>query len=162
MIIYNIPTDLEDKEIKELIYEQNFIENMTKQEFEEEFKLKFRTGPRDKKMVHHVVEVGPKTRKLLIQKKKVYVAFSSADIKDYIVVARCMKCQDLGHIAKYCTQKEICSHCGKEDHKKVECPKKDLPAACIPCMKRGKKCLGKECQTLKIMTERLILKTDYA
>lgn len=161
MILYHVPTTLAEEEMLEYIYKQNFTEHISEDEFKEGFTPRFKTGPRDKETVHLVVEVAPKLRNILLNQRRVYVSFCAIDIKDYIVVPRCQKCQDIGHVAKHCQSKEeVCGHCGAEGHKKPECPKKTETAICVPCRGRKKKC-GKECPTLKMMTERLISKTDY-
>lgn len=75
------------------------------------FSLKFKTGPRDKEVVHHVAEVTSTMRKLILQKGRLYLPFISVVAKDFIVVPRSLKCQDLGHIAKYCKcESNICAN----------------------------------------------------
>lgn len=161
MIVYNVPADLTERKVKQLVYEQNFEGIIRKEEYEDNFNMKFKTGPRDKTTVHHVVEISAKLRKILLNQKRIYVAYGSYDVKDYIVVPRCMKCQDLGHVSKYCRKEnQVCSHCGDEAHKRADCPRRILTAICIPCKYRGKRCVG-ECATNKMLVERLIAKTDY-
>ena len=163
MIIYDFPRAKNEQEIKDTIYYQNFEEAFSKEEFMLMFNLRFKAGPRGKSTVHHVAEVSADLRKLILNKGKLYLDFISHSVKDYIVVARCLKCQDLGHVAKYCRkQNSSCSHCGEQDHVKAECQKKEQPAVCIPCSLRKKKCKGeKECPTYRMMLERLIQKTNY-
>lgn len=85
------------------------------------------------------MEVDPNLRKMIMSQDRLNVGFRSLVIKDYIVVSTCNKCHDLGHIMKYCPQKEqLCGHCGKDTHPSGECPVKERPKACIPCAKRGK------------------------
>lgn len=163
MIIYDVPVDTTEEELIKYAYEQNFSEVIEEKNFLEGFKLRFRAGPRGKATVHHVVEIDPELRKIILKQGKLYLGFRAVGVKDYLVVSRCNKCQDLGHIAKYCHQDEVCGHCGKNGHKKAECPDKNKPRKCIPCTKRGKQCnLGERgCATHKIMMDRLIDRTDY-
>lgn len=113
--------------------------------------------------MHVVAEMSNAIRKALLRTSKIYVGFRCISAKDYIVVARCNKCRDLGHVAKYGTKDEACEHCGSNGHKKDACPKKAAPATCIPCLRKGKKCTQKttDCPTHKLMLERLIQKTGY-
>ena len=163
MIIYDLPTTKEEQEIKDTLYHQNFEQLLSKEQFMQKFNVRFKAGPRGKSTVHHVAEVAADLRKLILNKGRVYLDFTSHSVKDYVVVARCMKCQDLGHVAKYCRkQNSICSHCGEQDHAKTECQKKEQPPVCVPCNIRKKKCKGKkECPTHRMMLERLIQRTDY-
>ena len=163
MIIYDVPSTKTDQDIKDTIYEQNFEESLSKDEFNQKFSLRFKAGPRGKNTVHHVAEVTSDLRKIILSKGRLYLDFTSHSAKDYIVVARCLKCQDLGHVAKYCNkQSSSCSHCGEQDHAKSECAKKEQPPVCIPCTLRKKKCKSrKECPTHRLMLERLIQRIDY-
>lgn len=163
MILYDLQTEWEEEEIKRAIYEQNLKDKMDREEFNNGFNLKFKTGPREKRTVHQVAEVDAKIRRILVRQERIFIGFHAIRIKDYQVVARCLKCQDLGHVAKHCkNEQQICGHCGQE-HKKEDCPNKQKEPTCIPCQKRNKKCKerGNNCQTYKIMLERLVAKIDY-
>ena len=162
--MYDIPSDMKQEEIVDTIYEQNFEGHLSKEEFQQKFSLRFRTGPREKTTVHHVAEVEASLRTHILRRGRIYLGFRSVNIKDYVVVPRCIKCQDLGHVAKYCSrEKSTCAHCGEEDHSKQQCEKKHQPAVCIPCQRRGKKCsqAKKDCPTNALLLERLIQRTDY-
>ena len=164
LIMYDIPSDMSAEDIRDTIYEQNFEGQLSKDEFNEKFQLKFKTGPREKTTVHHVAEVEASLRSNILKRGRIYLGFRSVNIKDYVVVSRCVKCQDLGHVAKYCTrEKATCAHCGEEDHNKQQCEKKNQPAVCIPCQRRGKKCSQqrKDCPTHALLLDRLIQRTDY-
>ncbi|KAG5870367.1 hypothetical protein JTB14_016134 [Gonioctena quinquepunctata] len=80
-----------------------------------------------------------------------------------IVVPRCLKCQDLGHVSKYCSKTETtCRHCGDIGHEMKDCPKRTEPSICIPCKYRAKPCKGgSDCQTHKMLLDRMIQNTDY-
>lgn len=131
---------------------------MTFEQFEEEFKIRFKTGPKGKATAHIVAEVSPGPRKGILA-NRVYV-----NCKDYLVVPRCLKCQDLGHVAKHCPKEQsACNHCGDTTHEKKDCTKKEQPKVCIPCKTRNKRCAKdpKDCPTHKLLIYRLIQKTDY-
>lgn len=164
VILYDVAADYKEEEVLDMIHAQNFEENISKTEFHENCKVRFRTGPRNRSTVHLVMEMSPKIRQLAVNKGRLYVGFSSHSAKDYIVVPRCLKCQDLGHVSKHCRKdKSTCSHCGEEDHSKAECGRKEQAAVCIPCTLRKKKCAStsKDCPTHKLLWERLVEKTDY-
>lgn len=134
------------------------------QQFGTMFKIRFRTGPKGKAVTNYFAEVDPILRRLLLRKGRVFVGFRALTVRDYLVVSSCVNCQDLGHVSKYCHSKEeVCGHCEKAGHRRAECPDKIKPAVCIPCLKRGKKCANVrgQCQTYKIMVDRLAEKTDY-
>ena len=164
MIVYDtlVPPQLED--LKTQIFTQNFEGAIPQEEFDNGFNFRFRTGPRDRATVHQVVEVSARIRHAIISKGRLFAGFSSHPVKDYVVVAKCHKCQDLGHVAKWCkAEKAVCAHCGEQDHTKQECQKSKLAAVCIPCKNRNKRCSVSraDCPTHKLLFERLIERTDY-
>lgn len=167
IIVYDVPNHMTTKDLTEYTYEQNFEELCSREEFEKEFQPKFKTGPRDKEIVHHVVEVSPRVRNVVIQKGRIYLPFISVTAKDFLVIPRCNKCQDLGHVAKHCLcENTICAHCGDKDHERKECTKRERAQVCIACNKRGKKCnkTGKDwrdCETYRLLVQREIDRTDY-
>ena len=164
MIIYDIPSSSTNEEIVDTIYAQNFEDIMTKDQFNTHFKLRFKTGPKDRRTFHYVVEVKAKLRNEARKRGKVFMGFTAHNIKDYTVVARCLRCQDLGHVKKYCKhEKTVCSHCGEEDQLKAECEKRRQSPTCIPCKLRNKTCTAnkKDCPTYQLMLERLISRIDY-
>jgi hypothetical protein len=56
-----------------------------------------RQGPKDKTTVNIIAEVGPKLRNVALAQKRLFIGFRSVDVRDYLVVAKCNKCKDLGH-----------------------------------------------------------------
>ena len=64
VILYDLPTVKTEEEIKEIIYRQNFEDLVQREEFENQFKFRFKVGLRNKSTVHHVCEVSPKLRRL--------------------------------------------------------------------------------------------------
>lgn len=162
MIMYSVSTGLKEDELLEQIYQQNFPD-IDEDTFKNEFKFKFRTGPRNLQTVHHVVEVSPRIRSLILKTGRIFAGFTSLSTKDYLVVARCHKCGDLGHISKYCKAgTEVCTHCGVQGHERSSCPGKNGPPTCIPCMLRKKRCVDRtKCPTYDMFLQRLIDKTNY-
>lgn len=164
VILYDVPADQSDETLKMSIYEQNLEGQINKDEYQRDFNVRFKAGPRGKPTVHLVVETSNTIRKMLLRQGRIYIGFRAVAAKDYIVVARCNRCRDLGHVAKHCNKEECCDHCGNAGHKKDKCPKKIQSPTCIPCARRGKKCNATtktDCPTHKLMLERLIQRTDY-
>jgi Arginine methyltransferase-interacting protein, contains RING Zn-finger len=164
LIVYDVPRDIKDNELVNAIHDQNFGE--TDQEpFESQFRLRFKVGPQSKDTVHHVVEVTGPLRRHILGVRRLYVGFTSHAVKDYTVLPRCLRYQDLGHVTKHCRQTEsVCAHCGEQGHTRGQCGKRGLPAVCIPCHARKKRC-GKAnstgCQTYKLLWDRLVSRIYY-
>ncbi|KAF2897004.1 hypothetical protein ILUMI_09171 [Ignelater luminosus] len=121
--LFDVPTSMSEEDLLGGIHEQNF-DDMSKDEFLAQLKPRFRTGPRDKATVNHVAEVSPTLRKRILAQGRVYVGFRSIKAKDYVAVPKCVKCQDLGHVGKHCSQTEItCGYCGEQGHTESGCAK---------------------------------------
>ena len=164
VILYNVPSEIKTEELTTDIYQQNFEGEMDEDTFQESFNPKFKTGPRDKAHVHHVIEVSPEMRKSILTKHKLYLRFSAISVKDFLTLAKCLRCHDYNHIGKYCRNEETCGHCGEENHTKANCQKKSQPAICVPCKKRKKICKAKEakeCLTYQLLLKRHISGIDY-
>ena len=86
VIFYDVPSNLTDEEFRLGVYGQNLEGVISQETFDQDFKMKFRTGPRGRATVHHVCEVSPSLRKTLIAKGRTYVGFGSHPTKDYAVV----------------------------------------------------------------------------
>lgn len=78
-------------------------------------------------------------RRPLIRQGKLYAGFRSLGVNDYLVVVRCNRRQDLGHMAKQCSlEEELCGHCGKSGHRKAKCPDEGKEAKSISAIRKGK------------------------
>lgn len=165
LILYDVPTTLTSEEITNLAYHQNFYEEMNLEQFKTKFLPRFKTGPKEKATVNHVVEVDPTLRRQILQKRYLYLSYTATTPKDFLTIARCARCQDLGHVAKFCRQeKSTCGHCGEEDHMKANCAKINQAPVCIPCKLRGKCCNqqnSKDCPTYRMLLNRHIQRIDY-
>jgi len=95
MILYDVDSSLTASEnIKENIIQQNLHEYPVG---EEDIIPRFKTGLRNKPTVHWVIQMAPKIRKhILQQRNRLYMGFSSLKMRDFLQVARCLKCHDLG------------------------------------------------------------------
>jgi hypothetical protein len=138
MIIYDIPSTYTEEELKEDIYRQNFAkQGVTPEEYANEFKLLFRTGPTQQNEVQWVVEISGRLRNIL-KDRRVFIDWRSCKIQDYVIVVRCFRCQLYGHMSKDCQQeKEFCGHCAEQGHSYRDCKNTSKTAQCINC-KRAK------------------------
>ena len=128
---------------------------MTKEEFLENIRVKFKTSPRDRKTGHVVAEMRNDIRRLVLAWRNIYIDFA-VPVK---VVPRCIKCGDLGYTKNRChAEAKVCLKCGKACHKKTDCPDKEKGRVCIPCTLRKRNCADKaeECPTNTVMLERFI------
>ena len=136
VIIYDMPSEIGEREGLEAIYEQNgeTLGMRGLEEFQEKAKLIFKTGPRGKTEVNWVLEVAPELRNRLRKAERLFVMTRSCKVLDYISLSRCYKCQLYGHIAKHCKAvKTTCSHCAEEGHTFSECKNKEQVAKCAVC-----------------------------
>jgi hypothetical protein len=109
MIIYDVDSSLTANELKENIKQQNLDELSIE---EEDVVRRFKTGPRDKPTVHWVIQMAPKVRKHVLQQvNRLCMEFCSFKVRDFLQVARYLKCHDLGQVAKHCSGKERCGRC---------------------------------------------------
>jgi hypothetical protein len=159
MIIYDVDSSLTANELKESIKQQNLDELSIE---EEDIIPRFKTGPRDKPTVHWVIQMALRVRKHILQQgNRLYMGFSSLKVRDFLQVARCMKCHDLGYVVKHCSGEERCGRYGATDHKKTDC--KSENQVCIPCSKRKLKCNTKceDYPTYRTLYQRQQENTDY-
>lgn len=163
VVVYQVPTSMEDKEFMDQLYQINLCEDMTMEEFKKEAVIKFKTGRRDRRSANNIIEVSPRLWHLLLHKDRVYIQFESLKVKDFVRVARCYTCHDLGHSSRQCKLREpVCYKCAKPGHIQADC--KNEQVGCIPCNYRKKKCNkagGADCPTYKHFYSRQIETTDY-
>ena len=134
--IFDVDTDLSEEELKECLYKQNLEDaGFTEQQVKGDLKFRFRTGRRNEEICNWVVVCSTKIRDELITKQRVYIDFASCRVVDYLAVARCYMCQEYGHTQKFCIGKgkQICSHCGQEEHAFRECEKREQAPVCVVC-----------------------------
>lgn len=136
MILANIDADAPNNEVIESIINQNiavakFMEDKTPSEF---ITFRFAKKSKDPKFKHIIISVDPSLRPILKHARKLNVGFQQVSCEDYSPVIRCYKCLRYGHTTKYCTNAQVCFHCG-EDHQKSDCPAKtaNTPAVCSNC-----------------------------
>lgn len=162
IIIYDVPKDLTEEQLADAVLCQN--KNICRDNFNENFTPRFKTGKRNNDSVNWVVEVTPCVRNSLLKLNKIYIGWIACRVQDFLLVTKCYKCQGYGHISKYCDKETVCSCCA-EAHKFSECPNKDKPRKCINCIKQKRDSnhdsMDKKCPSYKLALERTINSTDY-
>lgn len=160
--IYQVDRTLTDEEFLRALHAINLSDALTKEEFDQEVKLLFKTGPRNKPRVNNIIEVSPRVYHLLTKCERVFINFEALRIKEFIKVSWCSKCCDLGHTAARCTRKAVCHKCANEGHNKEGC--QGQAVGCLPCKYRNRQCDkagGQECPTYKLLFARQVNNTDY-
>lgn len=165
IIIYDVPSDLEDKEVVRDVYLKNYSGKFTESEMTLGFKPLFKVGPKNKETVHWVVECEPVVRRALINDGRVYIELSSCRIRDYIVATRCFHCQQHYHVTKYCKQQNAtCAHCSL-DHDVKECPNLNSKPSCANCKRESKpfehKASDPSCPCHMKAVQQIIDQTNY-
>ena len=143
LVIFDVPRNLTEGDLVDTIYNQNedLLDQMTKEEFKDNFKPRFRIGKRVVESTNLVVEVSPRIRTILRASDKIrlYIERRSCKIQDFRGVSRCFNCQYYGHVAKFWREKEkICSFCAKNGHMAIECPEKGRETTNVPDIKKSK------------------------
>ncbi|CAN7998352.1 unnamed protein product [Ixodes hexagonus] len=85
----------------------------------------------------HVLEVGPQTRDILLQKRKVYLGWTSCPVYENLGVRRCTRCCTYGHTAKVCAGQSLaCTECSG-DHPGDNC--RTSRKRCAACARSNEK-----------------------
>ena len=172
LVIFDVPNTIKEEELAENIWEQNedLLVNLDAGEFLANFKPRFKMGRRREDLTNWVIEVSPKIRTLLRKEEKtrLYIEWQSCRIQDFRGVTRCFKCQQYGHVQKFCKDEEkTCAYCAKTGHMADECADKKAgkQPTCPACRKARKKSdhagSDKKCPAFKSALDRIIQKTDY-
>lgn len=166
VVIYDVPIDLTPDQIVNDVYKRNFHQIIPFDKFKDGFEPSFKVGPKDRKQVHWVCQCSGKVREMLINRAKVFIDWISCNVKDYVSIARCYKCQGLGHVGKHCKQQNItCSHCAEVGHEIKTCPNKDQKEVCANCKNQkgnaNHKVSDKNCPIFIKAMRKLIDRTDY-
>lgn len=172
VIIYDVPRELEPVALAEMALKQNYemLKGITEESIKNDFIPRFRIGKKEGECTNWVVEVSPKLRNVLRsnERNRLYLQWQSCKIEDYRGVTRCYKCQQYGHVSKYCREEDqICSYCAKANHMHTNCPEKNrnVSPTCAACRKAKKKAdhsvNDKSCPMYKMALDRIISRTDY-
>lgn len=137
VMLYDTPKDMDRRELMSTIWAQNLRKDLSEDEVLKEIKI-VKTIPAKEALEHLVMEVTPRMRSLLMRTGRVYIDYDSCRIKHFLDVTRCYRCQEYGHVAKYCKDKTtICSHCtGPHDYK--DCRNREQPETFGACKRINK------------------------
>lgn len=166
LVIYNVPAELSQEEVVSEVFNRNFQDYISFEQFKNSFKPIFKIGPKDKKQVNWVVECVAEIRNKLKNMRRVFIDWSSSSVKDYVSVSRCFKCNGLGHIGRFCKQEQnTCSHCAETGHDIKSCPNLDKKEVCVNCKKRNNpadhKVSDKSCPEYEKALRKVVDMTDY-
>lgn len=168
IIIYDVPAEMSEEEVVSALLAQNdsIMQRYRDQPLDEEqLSLKFKIGKRGLETVNWVAEVQPEVRNLLRKENRVYIDARRCKIADFTRLTRCFKCQGVGHIAKFCKDKEdTCSHCAEKGHRQTACMRKEGKPKCALCARVGKPADHKgdvNCPTYKLYVEKQQYLVDY-
>lgn len=165
IIIYNVPDDITVENLEETILVQNPEISLHQGDITPKFKI------RTKKYQNHmVIEVGPQTRKMLLQ-NKLKIGWLICNTQDYLVAKRCFRCSRFNHRHSECRGEETCPLCAG-NHKLRECTAPEIEHKCINCIaynnysKKGAVCvnhssLNKNCPSLQAVLMKYKQNTDY-
>lgn len=64
------------------------------------------------KTKNYIIDVNNTTKQVLIEKSKIIIQYNRVRIQNYVPINRCYKCQQFGHVAFNCRNKQICGGCG--------------------------------------------------
>ncbi|XP_028163497.1 uncharacterized protein LOC114355040 [Ostrinia furnacalis] len=170
ILVKDVPATLEDAAFMSALYRQNIKDEMSISEdnFIKSTKIvRRRVLNNGRKWIG--LELEPEIRKHLINtKEKIFIDWATCRFNDDVEIVRCMKCQQYGHVAKFCTEKSSCCGYCAEAHDTKDCIKntaKDFKPVCAAC-KRFKKpndhlSGSPDCPSYKAKLEQLILNTVY-
>jgi hypothetical protein len=165
LIIRNIPQDITVENLEETILAPNPELSMKPGEFAA--RLKFRTKRGE---INMVIEVGPATRKKLLQ-TKLKIEWLICSVGDYLMAKRCFKCSRCNHRHQDSRGDLTCPLCAG-GHSLKDCKAPTNQYKCINCMtynrysKKDKICenqssLSKNCPSLHAVLTKYRLNTDY-
>jgi hypothetical protein len=170
LLIKDVPANISDAAFLSALYSQNIKDELKIKEsdFLNEIKIvRRRPATYGRKWIG--IELSPGIRKHFITTKdKLFIDFAACRFIDDVEVVRCLKCQQYGHVSKYCSEtKSTCAICA-EQHDTRECPKKEdknFKPVCASCKRFKKnydhKTGSESCPTYASRLQHLILNTTY-
>lgn len=83
IILLGVPANTPEKELFECIFEQNIVDNhphVDREDFFSSLKLSHKSGKKDTLYCNYIIELSPEFRKLLIQKERIYINWTSCPV----------------------------------------------------------------------------------
>jgi hypothetical protein len=165
IIIYNAPEEIATENVIDIIKAQNPDIMQNGEDMVAKFMYKTKKGN------HNIVtEVGPKTRKQILQ-NKLKLGWEICSAKDYLAPIRCFRCSRFNHKHNACKGEVTCPHCtGK--HAMKECTASTSEHKCINCItynsytknekiRENHSALSKECPSLQAVLNKYRKNTEY-
>jgi len=102
-------------------------------ELKEKIKINYGYKAKDDNwIVNWIVQVPAPLFTRIIKRGRVFIAWRSYRIKEYINIVRCFRCHGFGHFAGMCSvEAQLCEKCGKTGHNKKDCTNKKVYINCI-------------------------------
>jgi len=165
LVIYNIPEDISVQNIEETMHAQNPELNLKMGDINAKFQYRTRRNTQNL-----VIEVGPQTRKLLLQ-TKIKLGWLICNVGDYLVANQCFNCSKYNHRHRECRGTVTCPLCAGS-HSLKECTASPQNYKCINCLNFNKhnksanindnhSALDRNCPSLKAVLEKYKQNTDY-
>jgi len=156
VIIYNVESVLTEQDLIDGLRFQNPELKITEEEVGQTKPI-YKTGPKNKDVVHWVVETPPNVLEK-IKGKKIFLGLCRCNIKLYTSMTQCFKCQKFGHTAAKCRDSmPTCRNCA-EGHDSREC--KSEVVKCANC-KGPHKASSVKCKGRDRATNTLLRRTDF-
>ncbi|KAL7294949.1 hypothetical protein TKK_0011660 [Trichogramma kaykai] len=136
-IVYDIPNDYTENYVLDAISKQNKELWGDDELSAGALTLSFKPGGARDGCTNWVFEVTPAVRLKLMDQGKLYIGMSRCKVEDFVRITRCYKCQEIGHISRYCKEEgDTCAFCA-EPHSSKTCTSKDT-IRCALCKRQGK------------------------
>ncbi|GFX99048.1 uncharacterized protein TNCV_4809961 [Trichonephila clavipes] len=134
VLLKNLPNEISDHDVLQLLKDQN-LELEEKVQFWEETKIRF-TLKKFENSRHLVLEMNPNCRNLCLNLKFLRENWNVCKIQDFIAINRCFKCFGYHHKAADCQNGLCCFKCAGK-HKSSECNLSTQ--VCVNCIRFNKK-----------------------
>jgi len=134
--IFDVPSTMNEDELRDCIYGQNLSDYVSKEVFVSEFKTIFKTKPDEHDKVSWIVSCSPEVRSFLVKKVKIGIDWFLCKVRDFTAVTRCFKCNGFGHTVKFCKNQASCGKCA-EGHETRDCTYEGS-LKCSNCKRYGK------------------------
>jgi hypothetical protein len=119
IIIYNVSEEITTENAAAIIKAQNPGILTNGEDMEAKFRYKTRKGR------HNIVmEIGPQTRKQILQ-TKLKIGWEVCNVADYLIPTRCYKCSKYNHKHNKCRGEETCPVCAGKHKMKNAQPKQE-------------------------------------
>ena len=113
--------------------------------------------------MHYIIKCSPKIRKAIYDHgDKIYTKYENCAIYDSYQPYQCYKCQEFGHSATNCSNKQICPNCGG-NHTSKDCTESTVK--CVNCVKKkvdsNHRAFDRKCTVYIEEAERIKNNTDH-